>query len=332
MMTVTDTFSLTILLEHLSRLDPETVEDLPFPELEWALSDFVLSWGQRLSLSPTNWPSEAQRVGLPDFLPFNAASDFPAVHPGQVRTLALATTCSNLYVLLLDHIVDEPLTAPAAAKLAIQHVLLHFYRLLSQLFTADSPFWSEVERLMGLMSRAMLDEHQMHGGTVHPFSLDEFKRIARGKMACVQINCVALAMLNGTPERIPALAECWDALGLAAIIRDDCLDWQEDYRNANYTYLLSQVLLSPPFRTKVEAGHLPEPAEVGAALFCTDLIESLYMLAYAELGAAACRATEISCPALASLLRELQVKMGSRSTEMFDRKMAALIAMTTSDF
>jgi len=56
------------------------------------------------------------------------------------------------------------------------------------------------------------------------------------------------------------------------------------------------------------------------------------MLAYVELGAAACRATEINCPALVSLLRQLQAKMGSRSTEMFDRKMAALIAMNTSDF
>jgi hypothetical protein len=240
--------------------------------------------------------------------------------------------CLNLYAMLVDYIIDEPLTAPAAAKLAIQQVLLHFYRLLNQLFPADSPFWSETERLMGLMSRAMLDEHQMYSDTVRPFLLDEFKRIAQEKMAFVQVSCVALTILNGTPELIPALSECWDAIGLAAIIRDDCLDWREDYRNANYTYLLSQVLLSPPLRIRVEAGHLPEPAEIGAALFCTDLMESLYMLAYTELGAAACRATEINCPALASLLHQLQANMGFRSTEMFDRKMAALIAMNTSDF
>jgi hypothetical protein len=330
-MTVADKFDLRILLAHLSRLGPEAVKDVPFAELEWILSDFALSWGQRLLLQPTNRPSEAQRARLGTFLPFSTASDFLAVRPNQVRTLALAAAYLNLYVILVDYIIDEPLTALAAAKLAIQHVLLHFYCLLSQLFPADSPFWSEIERLMGLMSQAMLDEHQMYSGTVRPFSLDEFKRIAWGKMACAQINCIGLAMLNGTPERIPALTDCWDAIGLAATVRDDVLDWREDYCKANYTYLLSQVLLSPPFRTRVEAGDLPELTEIGAALFCTDLIESLYMLAHADLGAAACRAAEIDCPTLASLLRHLQAEMSSRSTEMFDRKMAALIAMKVSN-
>jgi len=330
-----DSFDLKILLDHLSQLRPEAVEDVPSTELEWILTDFFLSWGQRLSLHSANQPPEAHASlwrFKSTYLPFYIASDFPAVHPSQVRTLALATNSLNFYVMLLDQIIDEPLTAPAAAKLAIQHVLLHFYRLLSQLFPADSPFWSEVERRMGLMSQAMLDEHQMYGGTVRPFSLDEFKHIAQGKIAFAQINCVGLAMLNGTPERIPALTDCWDAIGLASTVRDDVFDWREDYCNANYTYLLSQVLLSPPFRAKIEAGHLPEPAEIGAALFCTDLIESLYMLAHAELGAAACWATEIDCPALASLLGHLQVEMGSRSTKMFDRKMVTLIAMNASNF
>ena len=331
-----DRFDLKILLDHLSQLRPEAVEDVPSTELEWILSDFFLSWGQRLPLDPTSWTPEARRARSwrfkASYLPFYTASDSPAIQPSQVRTLALATTCLNLYVMLLDHLVDEPLTAPAAAKMAIQHVLLHFYRLLNQLFPTDSPFWGEVERLMGLMAQAMVEEHQVHGGTVRPFSLDEFKRIAWEKMACAQINCVGLAMLNGTPQHIPALSECWNAIGLSAVVRDDVFDWREDYCSANYTYLLSQVLLSPPFRTRVKAGHLPEPDEIGAALFCRDLMESLYMLAYAELKAAECRAIESDCPALVSLMRHIQEEMDSRATEMFSRKMAALIAMHTSDF
>ena len=106
-------------------------------------------------------------------------------------------------------------------------------------------------------------------------------------MAFSQINCVALATMNNTPEYIPTLARGWNALGLAAIIRDEIYDWRQDYCKANYTYLLSQILLSPPFREQVESGRFPAVNEVGAALFCTESIESLNELAYQELLAAA---------------------------------------------
>jgi hypothetical protein len=263
-------------------------------------------------------------------LPFSTAADFPAVHPEQVRTLALAATFLNLYVMLLDPVIDEPLAAPAAAKLAIQPVLLRFYRSLNHLFPADPPFWSEIERLMDLMSQTMLEEHQRLSGPVSPFSEDEFRRIAQGKMAFALINGVALATLNGTPELIPALAQCWDAIGLASIVQDDALDWREDYRNANCTYLLSQVLFSPDFRGQVEAGHLPKLGQVGGALFCTDVMESFHELAYKELGTAARRAAGIDCPALAGLLCQLQAWIGSRLAEPFDRKIAALTAVVAA--
>ena len=144
-------------------------------------------------------------------------------------------------------------------------------------------------------------------------------------MAFARVNCIAMARLNGTQELIPELTQCWDAISLASIINDDTLDWRQDYQNANYTYLLSQVLFSPPFRGQVQAGKLPELAEVGAALFCTDVIESLHVLAHDELTSAAHRASEIHCLALVQLIQQVQAKLDSRFTKMFDHKLVSLI-------
>lgn len=326
-------FDLIAFLDRLSGLHPQEVEHIPNAELEWILAAFVLSWGQRLPLAPATWPPVAERENMRQFsriyFPFAVAADFPAVSIAQIRKLALVSAAVSLYVILLDYVVDRSAIAPAAVKLALSHVLLHAFRLLSELFPPNAPFWPEMEQCMGLMSQSMLDECQMYGDAPRPFSLDEFKRIAYEKMALARLDYISLAMLNGTPERIPTLNQCWDAIGLAAVIYDDVLDWREDYENANYTYLLSQVLFSPPFRAEVEAGQLPEPTEVGAALFCTDALESLYKLAREELRIAAEQAREIDCPALARLIIEFETKMAARSADMVGQKMAALVAMHT---
>ena len=90
----------------------------------------------------------------------------------------------------------------------------------------------------------MLEEHQRLSGPFSPFALDDFRRLAKGKMAFARINSVALTTLNGTPELVPALCECLGCRWSGIHSHNSTLDWREDYHNANYTYLLSQVLLS----------------------------------------------------------------------------------------
>jgi hypothetical protein len=334
MITTTAKFDLTNLLNGLHQLNLKTTEQIPFDELDRALSCFVLSLGQQLPFGIKTRPSDIppnRRHGFGKlYLPFSIAADFPEVSPDQINILALATACLNLYVLLVDEVIDEPLRASAAVKLALQHVLLYFYRRSSELFSPASLFWDEVEQRLGLLSRAMLAGHQYHRGSVRPFSLDEFKRNALGTMAFAQINHVGLAILGGKAGYIPLLTKCWEAIALAVIVQDDVLDWREDYESRNFTYLLTQVLFSAPFRQDVEAGNLPEPAEVGAALFYSDIVDSLYLMAANELQIATKQAAEIDCPVLAKLIRQVRSGVDARVRDVANRRMAALMAMCHS--
>jgi hypothetical protein len=328
-------FDLPTLLDHLVQLHSPKVDQIPLSELNWILGGFVLSGGQQLPLNQHAWPSPTERESIGQFanyyLPLAAAPDFPAVANIQLRGLALAAAVLGLYVLLLDSVIDKPATTPAAVKLALHHLMLQAHQELSQIFPPNHPFWPEMEGNLTLMSQSMLDECQLYGGTANPFSLDEFKRVACGKMAFVRLNYIALAMLNGTPQEIPALNKCWDAIGLAVIVFDDVLDWREDYENENYTYLLSQILFSTPFQTEVAAGKLPKTTEVGMALFCTDQIESLYALAADELTAAVKLASEINCTALAGLIDELREKAVALRNNLVSQKINALFAMSTNN-
>jgi len=324
-------FNLNTFLDRLNQLQPQKIEQVPIAELEWILAAFVLSWGQRLPLTSSTWPSAAERESMRQFsqiyFPFAIAPDFEGVSSLQVRTLALAWAAISLYVILVDYTIDRPHQTPAAIKLALGHVMLHAQRLLSQLFLPEHPFWQEFERCLSLMSCSMLDEHHLYGGHPRPFSFEEFKRIAYQKMALGQVNYISLALLNHSPEYVPVLKQCWDAVGLAAVIYDDVLDWREDYENSNYTYLLSQILFSDPFRADVDAGLLPEPAEIGAALFCTNVFESLYELAVQELQTVATQAQAIDCPALANLMSDLAGRTAGRSAELVDHKLTVLTSM-----
>jgi hypothetical protein len=143
-------------------------------------------------------------------------------------------------------------------------------------------------------------------------------------MALAQINPVALALLNGTPAIIPTFQECWKAISLAVIVNDDILDWQEDYTRGNYTYLLSQVLLSSPLDIEVTAGRLPALSEVSVALFTSEIVEELYLRASNALQHAHDLAASQRCFGLDTLVRETAQWMQERHSAVTVRKLLQL--------
>lgn len=324
----TNDFQLDELLANLSSLKPENLVGIPPVHLEWALGQFVLSFGQQLPVHqamPVVDPRDKRisRFGR-RYLPFAMASDFPGVGDYEVNTLAVATACGILHSRFLDLVIDEPSHTSPTITYAIPHLYLQFCRLLSLLFPADSVFWKEVDRLTALTSRAGLTEKRKHNKRVEPYSWEEFQQTSHDKMALAQINPVALALLNGTPEILPTFQECWKAISLAVIVNDDVLDWQEDYDRGNYTYLLSQILLSSPLDTEVAAGQFPTRFEVGVGLFASDVVEELYLRASNALQHAHELASNQRCFGLANLIYETTEWMRERRAEVTVRKLLQL--------
>jgi len=324
----TDDFELDLLLANLSSLNPDDLIGIPPAHLEWALAQFVLSLGQQLPVhqeipvvEPRN--KRTSRFGR-RYLPFAIAGDFPDVGEYEVNTLALATAYGILHSRFLDLVIDEPSHCSAAITYAIPHVYLQFCRLLSLLFPANPVFWNEVDRLTALTSRAGITEKRKHNRRVEPYSWEEFQQISHDKMALAQINPVALALLNGTPEILPTFQECWKAISLAVIVNDDVLDWQEDYDRGNYTYLLSHVLLSSPFDMDVSAGQFPTRFEVGVSLYASNVVDELYLRASHALQHAYDLASGQRCFGLANLIYEAKEWMQERRSEVTVRKLLQL--------
>ncbi len=323
-------FSLDVLLANLAMLEPRHFLDRSPSDVEWLLADFILSLGQRLPLTGSPPRTEPQstlwsRFGK-RYLPFAIAPDFPAVGQRPVYTLALATACGILHIRLLDLVVDEGNDDCLEIKVAVHHVLLRFARLLGSLFSVEDGFWDQVQDLLAITSQVIVVERQEHGGTVRPFPWHEFVKISQNKMAFGMINAIGLAYLNHTPQAIPVFQECWNAIGLAAIINDDVLDWQEDFARANYTHLLSEILLSPVFADEVRCGRLPSPAEIGVALYVSELVETLYARARAALGSAYQIAKNHGFKAMTALVNETNLWIQSREHDIQRNKISRLLA------
>ena len=324
-------FDLEVSFHCLEELNPESVHMISLEDLEWILSDFLLSWGQRLLLHPAIWlePKErevARKFGA-RYLPFSIASDFPMITSDQVRKFGIAFTRHALFHALLDEIIDEPQTVPTGSKLILQPLVFQGLRGYQELFPPDSVFWSETEKNILVTIRSLWQEHSQHTGFVRDFTLDEFRNIAIEKATLANINRIGLAVLNGTPEWIPTLNACFDALAIAAAVQDDVRDWRRDYQAGNYTYLLSQILLSPPFRANVAAGYLPSVGEVGAALMCSELIESLYGVASLELQMAIDQAVTIPCLAVAEVLHNALTEIQIDQKQLIQRKFALFLTL-----
>jgi hypothetical protein len=326
----TDDFQLDLLLKNLSYLRLENMIDIPPASLEWILAQFILSLGQQLPLDQERPPADLRNKRISRFgrryLPFSIAVDFPKVNDCQVYTLALATACGVLHARFLDVVVDDPYNASPGLYYAIPHIYFQFLRFLSLLFPANSVLWTEVDRLTRLTSMAGIAEKQRHVNHVAAYSWEEFQEISHNKMALAQINPFALALLNETPEKISIFQECWKVISLAVIVNDDILDWQEDYKQGNYTYLLTRILTTSPLIAGETKDELPTLSEMGVSLFTSNLVEELYLQILNELRRVYELASGRECIGLAGLINETTQWMQERLAEITHRKILQLFS------
>ena len=145
----------------------------------------------------------------------------------------------------------------------------------------------------------MIEEKTYHKGHPQPYAYADYARLARDKMSMVLLNPVGQAILNGTTDRIPALLAAWDELNIAVVILDDIKDWEEDFQQGNYTYLLTKAI-------PIDGMDRPLPNEeiLATRVIFSGSMEALYRQGAAHLDRAAELALVAGAPALASLAEE----------------------------
>jgi hypothetical protein len=281
------------------------------------LSDFALHFVVGAELL------EPRRTGQPDFwlfLPFATAPDFLLCSAEQIRDLALASTCMIIYNTLFDAAVDDPakpdITTQVLAECALTSMHEHLYRL----FPVGSPFWEHYKPLYERFLGSMIEECSAHKGRPQPYTYADYVRISREKMSMVLMNPVGLAILGNVPERIPELLAAWDEMDTAVVILDDIKDWEEDFQQGNYTYLLTEAL-------HIEGKDQPMPEtqeDLVTQVIFSGVMEEMYRRGAEHMERAAEWAEKAMSPALATLAQERAVMFRKFGNQLRRRKLDGL--------
>lgn len=308
------------LLHGLSFLEAlpgeaEVIED------NWALAHFLSDYALRFAPGGEQPPSPSNgQPGFWLFLPFATIPDFPSCSLDQVRRLAIASTFAIIYNILIDTVLDDPGRPDITTQILANAALTKLHEHLYALFPASSVFWMHYRPLYENFLRSMVDERVAHKGHPQPYIYSDFKDLAQRKMSMALMNPVGQAVLNGTPEHIPSLQAAWDELNVAVVIMDDIADWEEDYRQNNFTYLLAQALhIGQPDQL------LPEEDEtLFTQVVFSGVMETMYRQGASHLERAAALAKEVNAEALAFLAQERATMFRKFGRQLFFRKLTAL--------
>jgi hypothetical protein len=301
------------LLEQLPAQAATFLED---EALSHYLSNFALRFSPDVEL-PKSLP-----VGQPDFwlfLPFATVRDFPGCAPQRVRQLAIASVCMIVYNLLFDTVVDDPGKPDITTQVLAEAALAKLHEQLYALFPPLSPFWNYYRPLYHRFLSAMIEERTAHKGRPQPYTYADYIRLSQEKMTMVLLNPLGLAVLGDSLESIPVLLAAWHELNVAVVMLDDIKDWEEDYHEANFTYLLTQAL-------NITSPDQPLPKDESALItqvVFSGVIESLYRQGARHLDLAATLAQEIGAEALVGLANERAIMFRKFGRQLFQRKLTA---------
>jgi hypothetical protein len=198
-----------------------------------------------------------------------------------VRELARADRLYTGHMLSYDRILDEGLP-PDTTALFIAH-LEHMQSLkrLYSFFPSDHDFWKYFYDCHAETWKSIREEKLRHAHRLGNFSLAHFCVLAKGKTALLRSFSIALPFLANRREHVPRLSVSLDQHHTALVLMDDLEDWREDYRNSNFTYLLTRLIRRAGLTDQVLSGLPVSETRVGQLLYTTGLAEKQLRLAEA---------------------------------------------------
>ncbi len=157
--------------------------------------------------------------------------------------IAAAGAFHSLAMVVMDHLVDGQ--AERAGSSALLHQALHREALrgFQDVFSLDSSFWDEFDRLSRDYLSGMAEELDLRSNPDR-LNFEGFKRICSGKVSSILATLAGLGVASKQADVMePIEASLKDAF-CAAQLLDDIGDWQSDYRAGRLTYFLT--CLAPP--------------------------------------------------------------------------------------
>jgi hypothetical protein len=236
--------------------------------------------GTDAKASPQGLPRTGQASSpLHAYYPFLFHTCFQDVPRETVRELSRADRLYAEHLLSYDRMLDRHRSVETAELFLAQQEHVQSLKLLHTLFAVGHPFWDYFTDCYFETWRSVREERLWHSHRIGPFPIRRFCALAKGKTAVLRPFSMALAFLARRTRDLARLSASLDLHHIALVCIDDLEDWRQDFRNFNFTYLLTRLVHRVGLAETLRSGH-PVPTErIGRLLYATGLAEKQLRLA-----------------------------------------------------
>ncbi len=171
-------------------------------------------------------------------------SIFPDLSQNFLIKLGKAADYYLFSLLITDNILDNKSALVSKNSLILSFLLreraLH---LMYQLFDHNSIYWEYFDTHYKEYVYSFQLEGKYRFDEIQEMSIKEMEAIYTGKSAMAKAVSSALAIKSGQTQHIPVLEKSIENFYIAKTLKDDVNDWKEDFKNKQYTYILSNVIV-----------------------------------------------------------------------------------------
>lgn len=149
--------------------------------------------------------------------------------------LIYATVNFYYFTRMLDDVMDGHPIEPAALP-AMHAFHLRFTRTYHRHFPFDSPFWRHFERLLAITAETAAAE-----ATLREMTPEDFLNVGARKTAAALIPVAAVCVRHDRMDLLDPWEKMFTLFGRWHQMRDDLLDWSEDWESGTPSWLVSEA-------------------------------------------------------------------------------------------
>jgi squalene-hopene/tetraprenyl-beta-curcumene cyclase len=217
---------------------------------------------------------------------------FPEIPEIFFEKFTKASYCYFYSLLLTDKIIDNNFFNNREALLfafVLQEKGLH---ILHDIYDVQSKFWSYFEKCHKEFIKAMALETRHQENIFNDYDKSELESIYMGKAAFSKVIPIAFAIESNQTDLIGSLEKSVDSFNLAISLKDDVNDWKEDFKNKQYSYVITYAI------NKNNLGKDPSVLTenvLGKNIFFTGIAEEILKLSLGYLNQAYHAVKDINC-------------------------------------
>lgn len=249
--------------------------------------------------------------------PTDTFSDiFPNIDNNVLDQIEYASTIYGWSILIIDNLLDN-LSYPRE-KLKDDILLVpilreHALQVMYSIFPSNSDYWKFFNKYNHEYTISCRKEYINHYNKITEYSSDDMKSIMTGLPALIKALPTAMAFLTKKLQYISFIEESINYFHIAVNLKDDVDDWKNDFKNKEYSYLLTTVINKYNISDTIDSISVED---IGKRIFISGIVGEMFNLSLTYFDRSLNAIKELDCDRWRGIIIKHKEKTKSKKDEI----------------